>query len=950
MRQRLLSTPRTGGHGPGRERSAPFLVGLGTGLALALLVAGCGGGGSSGPPFGDLDAGGPPELCKVSGAAPASYHAGDRHARQQGEVDGQGNIVAPAGTCDRADFFIEASEGAATPCEGFQGDLERRLTDWARENLCNIMGDSVQGDAASVPAALLCEPDCSDGTKRLLPSPHFDFMPQLEPVFDRRPEHPDGAERRFFRLRFLAMPTELAGVDLAPIHLAIPDATLCDVLSSLQTLSTAALTGCGAPADDAWTCDEPVEPLRIGRECRMMDAGFEATAGMKNWHLDRLGVVPGAPGPQIDPAARPVVALLDTGITPGFGYPTLLPNGSSDTFANTVAPHPHGSLMTALLASVDPAVDLVSIRALDTDGATRGLGTTAELARAIDLATFGLGRDPSAPVLMNLSLGWPEELSRPRIVRGIRRGVDGATGRWGHKGADGACSVTEDGAGEVVRYALAMARHAAEHARRAPVVAFAAAGNRSESLRDSDKHLNASIGRVDCAGAADPRDPGEKRAHDAWCKTDAPVQVPGGGLFLPAMWGHVGSRQDPWAPHACDTPERLLIPVAALDDRDRPAVNDRSFLQPPLVAPGEHVYADDPRLTVGKIDVLGPCDPPPARPPATPARQPMALSGTSVSAALVTGLSAALTENLVARHLAPFDVPTMARYLYVTGLTTRGAVSLNGGAALQARPSLDGPSTRRPNLCRALKLLDTACGTEAALACLRTGEGPEWFHGTELATCGATFDTCLRAVDSRCPSPTILPEQVPASYPPAAPRASDSCIAGQMAPNAVSRYSATGSKASLGRDERPEYRIDVHAAAALGPQPTLPACPDCLLTYTSTTASLKLVVDINPSWPPSGTLSNPKLVIYDTRYLSGLTASQTVDLYGTTVTYVPNVLISGWKAGTRLTITAPAPVGSGRITASPTDWKLYIKAELRMNAGTGTTAPVDVSPLRVQVN
>jgi hypothetical protein len=65
----------------------------------------------------------------------------------------------------------------------------------------------------------------------------------------------------------------------------------------------------------------------------------------------------------------------------------------------------------------------------------------------------------------------------------------------------------------------------------------------------------------------------------------------------------------------------------------------------------------------------------------------------------------------------------------------------------------------------------------------------------------------------------------------------------------------------------------------------------------------------------------------------------------------PAVDPSKWKAGTRIVISGPAPVGTGQITASAADWRKFVKAELLCNVSGSTliTSPIDVSTLRVTV-
>jgi hypothetical protein len=898
--------------------------------ALGAAVVGCGDDGG-GPPVPISDAGGI-AACIPVGTAPKSF-PDNTSLVVPDEIDVNEEILAPAAACDRAEYFIEVAAGAPTPCAGFPRAVEEALAASLEDNLCALLGDEPeQGPSKQVGTARtppgrefdpgrFCALACADGgdpdARRWQKRGSAAFNVTLVPVFTAGNglPLPEGAERRFFRVRIDAS----TGGDLEQVSL--PHASVCSFLEDLRAAVEAGQAACsGQPVESV--CDAPPgESIRVGRECAFPGSGLTATAEMLDWHRRRLGL-DGVETPA-DAGAR--LAVIDSGAEAGLGaFPRLLPDGTPDASAPV---HPHGSLLTALMLQAHRGASLASVRALGTDGVGAGLGTTAELARAIwqALAHPDLQDETARALLLNLSVGWPEVLSRPRRVRGIRRTIDENTGVWGYQPGAAVCDTVEDGPGEAVRYVLAAAHHA-EPVRGAPVATFAAAGNRTHALRGDAAALAAGIGHIDCAGADLP-----STVAGAWCASG--VAVPDAPLFLPALWGHLGVAENPWAPAECLPPARIVEPVSALDTLDRPAAADVAVPASPLAAPGEHVYAAHPGLSAALQPIGGKCD----ASALGRRKQSLALTGSSVSAALTSGLASAVMAAGQAAGAAPASARGLARFLYVTGLPVAG---LDGVSA--SRPSLDGVPVHRPNACRAQRVLEATCGAEVVACADAAPADTQVFGGAdELAACVATAEACLANAEP-CAPPAVAAPAAPAGYPPTGGPAA-SCFR--------STFSGAASAVWKRTDTVAPGAVPVAAAATVGPQPPIPVCPDCLFTYDAVARKVTLTVDVNTKLPAGTIIQSPRVVVYDTRFPGTSAGSQTLNLTGTTFTMSPTIDPTKWKAGTRVVITGPAPVGSGQITASAADWRKFVKAELLCNVSGSSliTSPIDVSVLRLNV-
>ena len=920
---------------------------------------------------------------EISGEAPRIFPAGTAPTVAS-EVDDKQRIVAPGLTCDRSDFFIEFDNTARTPCSDFPERVKTLLQAFADEDLCNVLGDTDeeqdppfgvgQAPAGVAPPGLnpgrVCESYCdpADPERGLLWRPRgaggagAGVTVAVESQFSRgdRPEGRDGftlpLERRFLKVRFEG------NVGGQGIPLKIPHATLCQVLERIRRAADEALVDCVDEVDDTSACEPaPPVPVRIGRDCDVLGTGYAALPEMLDWHLRRLNLPPGAPDPGGEARPNgPFIALLDSGVQPGLGITDLQVDG---TAAATAPTHPHGSLLAAMMLQVDPGARIVSYRALGGANAPPGLGKTADFARALEQVLFANPDTVGLPTIVNLSVGWPPELSRPRVVRGIRREVDPTTGVWRHAD-DALCVTTEDGPGGALRYALAMAYHAHEAAGRPPVTVFGAAGNRGVGQRPNPALMAETLGHLTCSdGSVEPR------VHDAWCDGDRPKTE--ANLYLPALWGHEGVTFNPWRPSDCGEGigARVIEPVGAIDDQDRVAITDPEFAQPPLVAPGERVYGAHPGLTATPkpaplIAIGSDCD------SAVLQRktQPMALSGTSVSAALTTAVASVAQFALLRADLEPLSGRALSRFLYVTGHDTLRVGGL--GAEPAPAASLNRIPVRRPDVCRARVLPTLGCA-RGVLDCVRAepSNGPELGEAGQLADCDALAAGCMQCdadnancqtLDQLCPAPRVegLPDVV--GFPePLAPGvvAPAGCETSDLATAVDDAYTITGAVSPSTAAVRPESLLPLEGSAIVGPQPPIPVCPDCLIEFTASTRRIRFPASVNTAFPAGAKITSAKLVFYDTRLRSTDLGnwSQTLDLSSTTLAFSPSIKVTDWKAKTQVSVTGAAPVdtvtNSNLLTALTSDWSAFVKADLVCNVTGGGTiiAPIDTSHLKVQV-
>ncbi len=589
------------------------------------------------------------------------------------------------------------------------------------------------------------------------------------------------------------------------------------------------------------------------------------TEAMRRWHLDHLGL----PDDADPPRAAAHVALVDTAPDPAVAA----------ALGVTVRPGPapalHGTAMAALVRQVAPGAQIAVFPALTPDHT----GPVGDVARSIARALSALPAD--APRIINLSLGWPPELNRRTgLVGPILDGRDGQQ-----------CETTEDPTGAPVRWALMRAAEAG-------VMVIAAGGNRADAVW------------------LDARVPSDEDARDR-CAADwrAEIRAQPAPLFYPAQWGLERSCADGEDPL---DGRRLALPVAAHDARDRAAGLTTPFTYATLMAPGQHVVVDGPaRRRARSVCVDGDTPPPAAAQDGV--RLPATLSGTSVAAALTSGLvarwlgalagradvdPAAISPRQIELALRATATPVCAGPRVFGDLNYRrigwpGLARLADCAALPAvLDCLDAEDDDRP-----LAVSDTLAACEAALAACAVELEP-------LEDCDADPPPTPDWNDAECGP--LRPAD------PAAPDLSRACAAGAcpfegLAPD---RYSVGG----------------------LGPQPQDPWCPDCRFTIERVPAGdpsqATLDIALNPAAPADTLIVGPILEVQ----------TETGErVYVNLTDYVPR---DYWKPGAGFTL-ADLKLS---VPGAPVLWsKLSARLLLYVQQPDGKTIVRDVSPLRVVV-
>lgn len=357
---------------------------------------------------------------------------------------------------------------------------------------------------------------------------------QVRPVLPERAGL-DG-HRRFFQVGFGA---------------AVPADALCDVVQTLRAQANAVAPG---------------RRFRVGRECAVRPLAVETFADgeMLDWQLERMSV-PAGGGGAVD------VALVDTGLDDVMRRELRI---DETDVVGGAGRHGHGAAMALYVRQVAPDARMHAVRIMDEGGA----GDIADLARGIDAALFDVfpPRVGAAPLVINISAGWPPELGHRRTLTGP------------------GCATFEDEVGAPVRYTLETAR--AIEAPGRPVTVVAAAGNRP--------------------GRAEVNDP---LYAEAFATTSAGYRRCNGER---ARWFFPAEYQ-----HACAP---LALGVGAIDARDRPSVVSIDGAEPDLIAPGELVYAARDGAPIRPANI---CTEPAVV--SRPARY--VLTGTSVPTAFTTG-------------------------------------------------------------------------------------------------------------------------------------------------------------------------------------------------------------------------------------------------------------------------------------------------------------------------
>lgn len=332
------------------------------------------------------------------------------------------------------------------------------------------------------------------------------------------------------------------------------------------------------------------------------------------------------------------------------------------------------------------------------------------------------------------------------------------------------CAIEEDGVGASVRYMLTVAREADTVDR--PVLAVAAAGNRP---------LNGERPELFKVEAALPVD----ACTESWWADEERRRPP---MLFPGEYSRMTVRDDQRA--GCEGGEPLSLAVGAIDHRDRPTGMSipRALAEPPLVAPGSHVRLSAEQLPGGEE----------------------VLTGTSVSAALTTGAAARALATLgAARQLrggqAQLDGAAIGRLLY---LTARGL----------GRTTWQGPEVRALSV-GALDRLIQCEALDDVLACVAQARDDEL-----LEACGRWLADC-----------DALP-QPPQGFDPEGRRPAPSCVSRVSDPGAAAcldwtdcvDHDALRFGPPQAAHDAPD-RLRREALGAVGPQPGIPMCPDCVL-------------------------------------------------------------------------------------------------------------------------
>lgn len=654
-----------------------------------------------------------------------------------------------------------------------------------------------------------------------------------------------------------------------------------------------AVDGIRAAAKEAIKIVAPGAPTPfVGRQCAMRIMGgsqSQPSPEMLHWHLDAMGVQPGGgePGPGV------AVVVLDTGIRPEvgdtLGVTALADELEAGGYDPAATIHPHGTHMALLVRQVAPMAEIYDLRVLDENGH----GAITDLAAALDQVKYS-DYFEEGPLIVNLSLGWAPELGRPRTLEGP------------------GCVVQEDPVGESVRWTLAeLADRDASH----PTLVVAAAGNRP--------HRADLVDGLYADAFAVARDVNGPLPAHTTCNTPAP---PSPDWFYPGEW-----NRRPTCDAAGDDPRYLTWAVGATDSRELPGALTIDAPETPVVGPGEHVYVEH-----------GYSDPWPS---ATclgdgfPNRLtlPAAITGSSASTALASGVAAAAQSRLLGNGAPALSGPGMQRLVWLTGEWITGYGGQNRAPWRPDPGSLVPLELSRLSWCRMFHAVEQASmpggdfNCADLVACADPAQRPAAVidEGVEV-DCRGYADVCLGAAACNPPNPSE-PQWDPGYQPPAV------CLDPAACPLAWSD-SAPCELLPTGCDY--ERTIEQHSAAPLGPQPSTPGCPDCAFRSEG-----------YPIWPGSpGNLDPDDSILYaelNPLFQTGTTFNfphLVVDYYTPTGSYqrsyVPVPQSAPWQPGDYVKVTdmPDLPAGTGHKLGL---W-LYIDPP-----GTGNST-VDISPVRLE--
>jgi hypothetical protein len=634
-------------------------------------------------------------------------------------------------------------------------------------------------------------------------------------------------------------------------RLRVQVAALCDVLGQLRE---SARKGLGLS-------DTEARDLVVTRVCPAQPLTIEPTPSMLSWHVDRLGAKasaapPSAGGPFVD------VALVDSGVAPvvpdiEHAAGPVAAGGPSGQYLA------HGTAMALLLRQLLPPTlaRVTSYRVFDADR----VATPARVAQAIDRALSDPSRPAGRPLVVNLSLGWPPELSQPRLV--TVRPLDQASPVQ-------RCETVEGPVGEEVRYMLAAARAADSEDR--PVLAVAAIGNRpGEPSAWPDLYASPDHGY----GPLHQGDPCNPAVRLPW--------------FFPAAWARVGACRLEGG--ALTAPVSVVVAAGATDPAadERQAVPSIPEADPPLVAPGEHVYA----ALYDESGAVVPIDD-------GPFAFPTPWSGTSVGAVLTSAAAARAQVQRRTAGLPGLRWGALERLLWLTGRD------------LERPSAVPGLTVRRVDVCRlrealALAAAATGGGPPAAGACnellVCAAAAAEPPLSAELATtCSPHVAGCLGAsacavADGRPALPAdALTQPTPDDDFPAGPTAPPTLCETHPCP-----YDRVPDAYSLGR---------------ITPQPVGDGCPDCFLKLVAA-REFTLRANLNAKLPPSQW------------------TEAWVELRGPTVISVPlrnylgTVGFEPWKPGYSTTVGKIADTKFPATTEELQKWKAVLISTIRPDGG-----------------
>ena len=461
--------------------------------------------------------------------------------------------------------------------------------------------------------------------------------------------------------------------------LAIVDGQACAAISRIRSEVALAINKTSP------TSHSPQPEFLVSRECPLAILDFEAhlSSSTVRWAFERIEST-GAPHSTVD------IALVDSGVPAHLRLGVGVVDEAAFLGDASGNYHPHGTHMAAAISKIAPNAKIHSYRALDSDG----VGAVTDVAAALDAVLLDAANGEVDVV--NLSLGFVPHMTLPNDLNG-----------------QGSCTTWEDGLGESLRYTIFNLNHL--DASGGPLL-VAAGGN---SLLEQQEVLRA--GRV---------------APSTRCNT--PAGPTGSSAFLPAGFGKQAACVGAGGSWSASPLSVLDVGATTYGDA-RSAVNVNA-VEPLVQAPGEEVYI---QYNGGQPTPMSlSCDPTDLG-----AEQgwtsPATVTGTSISAALVTGAAA----HIAAANIGVTDPYVWARLLYVTG----EYVCVPDVENLQVTPTPKRPTdTRRLNVRRLLRVLDpvyrTAC--QPLIDCVMQPHSGAFIDTSLPTACGIQLQHCLGGDDA----------------------------------------------------------------------------------------------------------------------------------------------------------------------------------------------------------